>query len=59
MGNRQKKNPDIFNSPEWAKNNSTWGEAYLGHLRYGTLGRNSIEFVGILLRGKIIGSQEI
>ncbi|MDE5420127.1 amidophosphoribosyltransferase [Labilibaculum sp. DW002] len=38
--------PDKFNDPAWAKANLPFaGELYLGHLRYGTFGRNSIDFV--------------
>jgi amidophosphoribosyltransferase len=47
----EKKNPELFKDPEWAKKNLPFsGEAYLGHLRYGTFGRNSIEFVHPVMR---------
>jgi len=36
-------NPDSFNDPNWARANLPFvGEAYLGHLRYGTFGSNNI-----------------
>jgi amidophosphoribosyltransferase len=39
----EKTNPDSFNDPNWARSNLPFvGEAYLGHLRYGTFGSNSI-----------------
>ena len=39
----EKENPDSFNDPNWAKSNLPFvGEAYLGHLRYGTFGSNNI-----------------
>jgi amidophosphoribosyltransferase len=38
-----KINPDSFNDPNWARSNLPFvGEAYLGHLRYGTFGSNNI-----------------
>jgi len=47
----EKKNPGKFKDPEWAKANLPFsGEAYLGHLRYGTFGRNSIEFAHPVMR---------
>lgn len=39
------------NAAEWAKNNVPFaGEIYLGHLRYGTHGGNSIEYVHPVMR---------
>ena len=39
-------NPEQFEDAKWAKENVPFaGEVYLGHLRYGTFGRNSIDFV--------------
>jgi len=39
----EKVNPDTFNDPNWARANLPFvGEAYLGHLRYGTFGSNNI-----------------
>ena len=47
----EKKNPEDFVNAEWAKRHLPFsGEAYLGHLRYGTFGRNSIEFVHPVMR---------
>jgi amidophosphoribosyltransferase len=38
----EKLSKDAFNDPQWAKKNLLFaGEAYLGHLRYGTFGSNS------------------
>jgi len=37
----EKLGSDTFNDPQWAKHNLPFaGEAYLGHLRYGTFGSN-------------------
>jgi amidophosphoribosyltransferase len=37
-------NPIKFNDTEWLKKNAAFtGELFLGHLRYGTFGKNSIE----------------
>jgi len=39
----EKVNPDSFNDPNWARANLPFvGDAYLGHLRYGTFGSNNI-----------------
>ncbi len=47
----EKKNHDNFSNPEWAKKHLPFAaEAYLGHLRYGTFGRNSVEFVHPVMR---------
>lgn len=47
----EKKKFDKFNDPEWAKEHLPFAaEAYLGHLRYGTFGRNSVEFVHPVMR---------
>ncbi len=44
-------NPDQFMDAKWAKENVPFaGEVYLGHLRYGTFGRNSIDFVHPVMR---------
>jgi len=38
----EKQNPDAFNDPGWAKAHLPFvGEAFLGHLRYGTFGANN------------------
>lgn len=47
----EEKNTELFSDAQWAKKNLPFsGEAYLGHLRYGTFGRNSIEFVHPVMR---------
>lgn len=47
----EKKHPEFFSDPVWAKEHLPFaGEAYLGHLRYGTFGRNSVEFVHPIMR---------
>ena len=39
----KKKHPNKFNDPVWLKNNCSFaGELFLGHLRYGTYGGNTI-----------------
>lgn len=44
-------NPELLRDPVWAKNNLPFaGELYLGHLRYGTFGRNNIEYVHPVMR---------
>jgi amidophosphoribosyltransferase len=38
------KSPDKLNDPEWLKKNMPfYGEVFIGHLRYGTFGKNNIE----------------
>jgi len=45
------KNGADINDTEWVYNNLPYaGELYLGHLRYGTFGRNSIDFVHPVMR---------
>lgn len=45
------KNPDGLKDPAWMKQNiPILGELYLGHLRYGTFGNNSIEACHPFLR---------
>ncbi len=47
----EKDNPERLNDIDWLKNNTKFaGEALLGHLRYGTHGRNSIEQCHPVLR---------
>jgi len=42
----ERKSPELLNDPKWAKENLSFaGEVYLGHLRYGTFGRNGISNV--------------
>jgi len=44
--NISNNNVDLLNDPHWAKENLPFaGEIYLGHLRYGTFGKNNIEYV--------------
>lgn len=44
-------NPDLLNDTNWLKTHSDFfGELYLGHLRYGTFGKNSIENLHPVLR---------
>jgi len=46
-----KENSDKKDDVEWQKNNLPYlGEVYLGHVRYGTFGRNSLENVHPFLR---------
>ncbi len=43
--------PELMKDPEWAKENMPFsGELYLGHLRYGTFGRHSIDYVHPVMR---------
>ncbi len=45
------KHPELINDAVWAKENLPFaGELYLGHLRYGTFGRNNIEYVHPVMR---------
>lgn len=45
------ENPDNVKNPEWLKKNLPFtGELFLGHLRYGTYGKNSIEHCHPFLR---------
>ena len=46
-----KKDPELLNDTVWAKDHLPFaGEVYLGHLRYGTFGRNNIEYVHPVMR---------
>lgn len=46
LATKREANPELFEDAKWAKKNVPFaGEVYLGHLRYGTFGRNSIDFV--------------
>lgn len=50
-GKSEKRAGDQFFDPHWAKQHLPFcGEAYLGHLRYGTFGQNSIEFAHPVMR---------
>lgn len=47
----KKKDPKLLDDPEWLKKNVAFsGELFLGHLRYGTYGINSIEACHPFLR---------
>ncbi|MGQ9847115.1 MAG: amidophosphoribosyltransferase, partial [Bacteroidales bacterium] len=47
----KQQNRERFHDPFWAKENVPFaGELLLGHLRYGTFGKNDIEFVHPVLR---------
>jgi len=51
FSSESEKFPELFREAAWAKKHLHYaGEAYLGHLRYGTFGRNSIEFVHPVMR---------
>lgn len=42
---------EAINDPHWAKENLPFaGEVYLGHLRYGTFGNNSLDYVHPVMR---------
>jgi len=46
-----KDNPELLKDTEWLKKNVAFtGELLLGHLRYGTFGKNSIEYCHPFLR---------
>lgn len=50
-GKAEKREGEQFFDPHWAKQHLPFcGEAYLGHLRYGTFGQNSIEFAHPVMR---------
>jgi amidophosphoribosyltransferase len=43
--------PELMKNPVWAKENMPFaGELYLGHLRYGTFGNQSIDYVHPVMR---------
>jgi len=43
--------PELINDPVWAKEHLSYaGELYLGHLRYGTFGKNSLDYVHPVMR---------
>lgn len=47
----QKEDPKKLDDPEWLKANMSFtGELFLGHVRYGTFGKNNIEAVHPFLR---------
>ena len=46
-----KNNPNKLNDVAWAKDNLRFaGELYMGHLRYGTFGKNNVDLVHPVLR---------
>jgi amidophosphoribosyltransferase len=46
-----RKSDDLIHDPAWAKEHVPFaGELYMGHLRYGTFGKNSIEHVHPVMR---------
>jgi len=47
----ERKHSEAFNDPQWAKMNLPFAaEAYLGHLRYGTFGSNSVDNLHPVMR---------
>jgi amidophosphoribosyltransferase len=51
INNAQQRYPQAVQDPVWAKENLPFaGELYLGHLRYGTYGRNSVESTHPVMR---------
>ncbi len=47
----QEKNPDLMNDVNWLKQNAQFtGEVFLGHLRYGTFGDNSVHYLHPFIR---------
>jgi len=49
--NAEAENPELLKDTEWCKKNiPSCGEVYLGHLRYGTFGNNSIDYVHPFIR---------
>ncbi len=47
----KKSNPDLLDNAHWAKQELDFaGELYLGHLRYGTFGNNTVDKVHPVLR---------
>ncbi|HAN76591.1 MAG TPA: amidophosphoribosyltransferase [Bacteroidales bacterium] len=48
---QREQSPELFKNPEWAMVNSPIaGELMLGHMRYGTFGKNNIENVHPVMR---------
>lgn len=49
--NKHHIKPELLEDPAWAKQNLPFAaELYLGHLRYGTFGNNSIDYVHPVMR---------
>ncbi len=48
---QKEHNPKLLQNAKWAKDNLPFaGELFLGHLRYGTFGNNSIDYVHPVMR---------
>ncbi len=51
LNNVEGVTPELMKDPVWAKENMPFcGELYLGHLRYGTFGKHSIDYVHPVMR---------
>lgn len=51
VNNKVEKNPERLNDPQWLKQNLDFtGEVFLGHLRYGTFGKNEVGNLHPVLR---------
>ncbi|MBU0765017.1 MAG: amidophosphoribosyltransferase [Bacteroidetes bacterium] len=60
FGGTDEKNPDRFNDALWAKENIPFaGELYLGHLRYGTFGKHSLDYVHPVMRENNLKSRNL
>lgn len=56
----EKYQPDILKHPGLLKGHLSWmGELLLGHLRYGTQGRNNVEFCHPFIKRNIIPSRNL
>ena len=50
-GKIQEQNPDLLKDVDWLKKNAHFtGEVFLGHLRYGTFGDNSVHYLHPFIR---------
>ena len=50
-GKIQEDNPDLLDDVDWLKKNAHFtGEVFLGHLRYGTFGDNSVHYLHPFIR---------
>jgi len=50
-GKIQEENPDLLKDVDWLKKNAHFtGEVFLGHLRYGTFGDNSVHYLHPFIR---------
>lgn len=51
FGEIKERNPKLLNDVQWLKENMDFtGELLLGHLRYGTFGRNNIQYIHPFVR---------